>query len=198
MVEKGFIKDWKNYSQDDTLNYWLIFPKTQLAREMKPDRKEKLFKKIGLYTYVPDDLLYVIDENGKVKHFTTKESLIEYFVKFRLARYNDRKDKLVAVMEKRYEDNNNICKFIELVNNGKIIVTNRKAKDVKEDLKKYELPETVLQVQISKLTDEEKKELIAKNKEIEKELKYIKKTTIKDMYLNDLKNLRAELEKEFN
>ena len=101
-------------------------------------------------------------------------------------------------MEKRYEDNNNICKFIELVNNGKIIVTNRKTKDVKEDLKKYELPETVLQVQISKLTDEEKKELIAKNKEIEKELKYIKKTTIKDMYLNDLKNLRAELEKEFN
>ena len=198
MVEKGFIKDWKNYSQDDTLNYWLIFPKTQLAREMKPDRKEKLFKKIGLYTYVPDDLLYVIDENGKVKHFTTKESLIEYFVKFRLARYNDRKDKLVAVMEKRYEDNNNICKFIELVNNGKIIVTNRKTKDVKEDLKKYELPETVLQVQISKLTDEEKKELIAKNKEIEKELKYIKKTTIKDMYLNDLKNLRTELEKEFN
>ena len=101
-------------------------------------------------------------------------------------------------MEKRYEDNNNICKFIELVNSGKIIVTNRKTKDVKEDLKKYELPETVLQVQISKLTDEEKKELIAKNKEIEKELKYIKKTTIKDMYLNDLKNLRTELEKEFN
>lgn len=39
MVEKGFLKDWKNYSQDDKLNYWLIFPKKQLEREMKPDRK---------------------------------------------------------------------------------------------------------------------------------------------------------------
>ena len=101
-------------------------------------------------------------------------------------------------MEKRYEDNNNICKFIELVNDGKIIVTNRKIKDVKEDLKKFDLPETVLQIQISKLTDEEKKELLAKNKEIEKELKYIKKTSIKDMYINDLKKLREELEKEFS
>lgn len=198
MVEKGYIKDWKNYSQDDKLNYWLIFNKTQLAKEMRPENKEKLFKKIGLYSYVPEDLLYVIDENGKVKHFITKENLIEYFVKLRLAKYDDRKDKLVSVMEKRYEDNNNICKFIELVNSGEIVISNRKTKDVKEDLKKYNLPDSVLTVQISKLTEDEKKELLAKNKEIEKELKYIKKTTTKDMYLDDLKKLRDEFVNEFN
>lgn len=197
MVEKGFLKDWKNYSQDDKLNYWLIFPKKQLEREMKPDRKDKLFKKIGLYTYVPDDLLYVLDENKKVKHFINKEELIKYFVNIRLNKYNDRKDRLVTVMEKRYEDNNNLCRFIELVNNGDLIISNRKRKDVVEDLKKYDLPDSVLQIQISKLTDEEKKELIKKNKEIEKELKYIKKTTIKDMYLDDLRNLRKTLETEF-
>ena len=100
-------------------------------------------------------------------------------------------------MEKRYEDNNNLCKFIELVNNGDLIISNRKRKDVVADLKKYDLPDSVLQIQISKLTDEEKKELIKKNKEIEKELKYIKKTTIKDMYLDDLRNLRKTLETEF-
>ena len=197
LLEKGYIKDWKNYSQDDKLNYWLIFNKTQLNREMQPDKKDKLFKNIGLFSYIPDDLLYVLDENGKVKHFKNKEELISYFVNYRLNKYNDRKDKLVSVMEKRYEDNNNICKFIELVSNSTIIITNRKAKEIKEDLKKYELPESVLTVQISKLTDEEKKDLLNKNKQIEKELKYIKKTTIKDMYLNDLNELKKEFETEF-
>ena len=64
-------------------------------------------------------------------------------------------------------------------------------------MKKHDLPDTVLTVQISKLTNEEKDELIKKNKEIKKELEYIKNTTITDMYLNDLKDLRKDFEKEF-
>lgn len=197
LLEKEIIKDWQNYSQDNNINYKLYFFKSALKNELTEDKKEKLFKKLGLFSYIPDDLLYVIDENGKVKHFINKEELIEYFVKLRLSKYNDRKNKLVSVMEKRYEDNNNICKFIELVSSGNIIITNRKTKDIKTDLKKYNLPDSVLTIQISKLTEEEKKELLKKNKEIEKELKYIKKTTIKDMYINDLNELKKELENEF-
>lgn len=197
LLEKEIIKEWQNYSQDNKIDYRLYFNKSFLKKEFKGETKEKIIKKLGLFTYIPDDLLYVIDENGKVKHFINKEQLIEYFVKIRLNKYNDRKNKLVSVMEKRYEDNNNICKFIELVSSGKIIITNRKTKEIKTDLKKYNLPDSVLSIQISKLTEEEKKEILKKNKEIEKELEYIKKTTIKDMYINDLKVLKKEIEKDF-
>ena len=197
LLEKEIIKEWQNYSQDNKIDYRLYFNKSFLKKEFKGETKEKIIKKLGLFTYIPDDLLYVIDENGKVKHFINKEQLIEYFVKIRLNKYNDRKNKLVSVMEKRYEDNNNICKFIELVSSGEIIITNRKTKEIKTDLKKYNLPDYVLSIQISKLTEEEKKEILKKNKEIEKELEYIKKTTIKDMYINDLKVLKKEIEKDF-
>ena len=197
LLEKEIIKEWQNYSQDNKIDYRLYFNKSFLKKEFKGETKEKIIKKLGLFTYIPDDLLYVIDENGKVKHFINKEQLIEYFVKIRLNKYNNRKNKLVSVMEKRYEDNNNICKFIELVSSGEIIITNRKTKEIKTDLKKYNLPDYVLSIQISKLTEEEKKEILKKNKEIEKELEYIKKTTIKDMYINDLKVLKKEIEKDF-
>ena len=197
LLEKEIIKEWQNYSQDNKIDYRLYFNKSFLKKEFKGETKEKIIKKLGLFTYIPDDLLYVIDENGKVKHFINKEQLIEYFVKIRLNKYNNRKNKLVSVMEKRYEDNNNICKFIELVSSGEIIITNRKTKEIKTDLKKYNLPDSVLSIQISKLTEEEKKEILKKNKEIEKELEYIKKTTIKDMYINDLKILKKEIEKDF-
>ena len=197
LVDNEIIKEWENFSQDNNLNYKLYFNKKKKKKELTGDKKEKLFKKLGLFTYIPDDLLYVIDENGKVKHFKKKEDLIEYFVKVRLNKYNDRKNKLVSVMEQKFKDNNDICKFIELVSSEKIIITNRKTKDIKQDLKKYDLPDSVLSIQISKLTEEEKKELLKKNKEIEKELKYIKDTDIKDMYINDLKKLRTELKMKF-
>ena len=163
----------------------------------EPDKKEQMLKKFMLQTNIPNDLLYVLDENKKVKHFLTKEDLLIYFVNLRLQKYNDRKDRLVSVKEKQLEDNTNLCKFIELVTSGKLKINNRKIAEVKKEMDEYKLPHTLLTVQISKLTQEEKDEILKKNKEIEQELEYIKNTTIEQMYLNDLKALRKELINDF-
>ena len=120
-----------------------------------------------------------------------------YFVQFRLNKYNDRKDKLVAIKEKQLKDNEDLCKFIELVTSGKLKINNRKKADIKVDLDKYKLPESLLSIAISKLTEEEKNEILKRNEEIKKELEYIKNTTIETMYLDDLKALRKDLIKDF-
>jgi len=196
-IENGYIKEWKNFSHDNDLDYRILFDKSKLAREAQPDKKEQLLKKFMLQTNIPNDLLYVLDENKKVKHFQTKEDLLEHFVKIRLEKYNDRKDRLVSVKEKQLEENSNLCKFIELVTSGKLVLNNRKMADVKKDLDAHKLPYNVLTIQVSKLTQEEKEEILKKNKEIEQELEYIKNTTIEQMYLDDLKNLKKELIKDF-
>ena len=49
---------------------------------------------------------------------------------------------------------------------------------------------------MSKFTIEERDELLKQNEEIKKELEYIKNTTEKQMYLNDLKELRKIIEKD--
>ena len=196
-IENGYIKDWKNFSHDNDLDYRILFNKSKLTREAQPDKKEQMLKKFMLQTNISNDLLYVLDENKKVKHFETRNDLLEHFVKIRLEKYNDRKNRLVKVKEKQLEDNSNLCKFIELVTSGKLILNNRKMADVKKELDGYKLPYSVLTVQVSKLTQEEKEEILKKNKEIEQELEYIKNTTIEQMYLDDLKNLRKELIKDF-
>ena len=196
-IDSGYIKDWKNFSHDDKLDYRVLFNKSKLGRELQVDKKDQLIKKLMLQSIVPEDLLYVLDENKKVKHFLSKEDLLIYFVNLRLKKYNDRKDRLVKVKEKQLEDNTNLCKFIELVTSGKLKINNRKIADVKKEMDEYKLPHTLLAVQISKLTQEEKEEILKKNKEIEQELEYIKNTTIEEMYLNDLKNLRKELINDF-
>ena len=61
----------------------------------------------------------------------------------------------------------------------------------------YKLPMNLISTPMSKVTIEERDELLKENEAIKKELDYIKKTTIKDMYIKDLQDLRKELEKDF-
>lgn len=196
-IEADYIREWKNFSHDNILDYRIQFHKSKLAREMQADRKEKTLKKFFLNTTVPDDILYVLNEFQKVKKFENKNDLIEYFINFRLTKYQERKDKIIKVKQQKCEDIQNLCKFIELVISGKIKVSNRPQAEVKKDLDKYELPYTVLSLPISKLTKEEHDELLSKIPELQKEIKYITNTPIKEMYINDLKDLRKDLKKEF-
>ena len=61
----------------------------------------------------------------------------------------------------------------------------------------YKLPMELIGTPMSKVTIEERDELLKQNEEMKKELEYIRNTTEKQMYLNDLNNLRKELEKDF-
>lgn len=197
LQDQGYIKDWTNHSEGETLNYWVIFPKTRLARELQSDRIEKLLKNLMLKTIVPQNCLCVLDEHQRVKRFASENELIEYFVKLRLTKYTDRKKRLVNVITERLEFNTNLARFIELVNEGKIIILKRKKADIKLDMDKYKLPHELLNIPISRLTDEDRAEVLKKNEELRKQLEYIKNTTIQRMYLNDLIELHKEWEEEF-
>lgn len=199
MVEKEEIKDWENYSDgEEKLDYRINIKKGKLLENLKGrDIKKKIIAKFKLRSVVSDDLLYVLDENKKILHFHSPHELIEYFVKFRLTKYNDRKDRLVKILEEKYQRNSELVKFIELVCKGKLKIRNRSKEDIKIDMDGYNLPLDLIKTPMSKVTIEERDELLKENESIKKELDYIKKTPIQTMYLNDLIELRKEFEKDF-
>ena len=198
LIEKNRIKDWKNFSEDSNIKYVVQFNKGELSKLGKRKTVNShicnLFK---LTKVVPDDLLWVLDENNKIRHFQTPQQLIEYFVKYRLNIYNDRKSRLVKILEERYEKNSLLVKFIELVCKGKLKIRNRSKVDIKVDMDMHKLPMYLIGTPMSKCTIEERDELLKENEAIKKELDYIKKTTIQQMYLNDLEELKKKFEKEF-
>ena len=165
---------------------------------MKKDRSgHRIANKFKLIKQLPDDLLWLLDENHKLKNFQNKNEVIEYFVNYRLTIYTDRKKKLVKILEERIKKNDELVKFITLVCNGKLKIRNRSKKDIKVDMDGYKLPMELISTSMSKVTIEERDELLKQNEEMKKELEYIKNTSEKQMYLNDLNNLRKELEKDF-
>ena len=196
--DEEYIKDWKNRSVDGGINYEISFPKKQLAVEMKKDRSGKrIANKFKLIKALPDDLLWLLDENHKLKNFANKKEVIEYFVNYRLTIYTDRKKKLVKILEDRIKKNDELVKFIELVCKGKLKIRNRSKSDIKVDMDNYKLPMELISTPMSKCTIEERDELLKQNEAMKKELEYIRNTSEKQMYLNDLNNLRKELEKDF-
>ena len=196
--DEDYIKDWKNKSVDGGVNYEITFPKKQLAIEMKRDRSGKrLANKFKLIKQVPEDLLWLLDENHKLKYFQNKNEVIEYFVNYRMTIYTERKKKLVKILEQRYKENSDLVKFIELVCKGKLKIRNRSKADIKIDMDEFKLPMALISTPMSKCTIEERDELIKQNEEIKKELEYIRNTSEKQMYINDLNELKKELEKDF-
>ncbi len=198
LTEKQIIKDWENNSRGNTVHYIVKFQKHALSELGKGKSLENhimnLFK---LRKVKPDDLIWVLDENDKIRHFNSPNSLVEYFVHWRLSYYDERKGRLVKVLEERLSKNDELIKFIELVCSGKLKIRNRSKKDIKVDMDKLKLPIELISIPISRLTIEERDELLKQNKELREHIDYVKKTTTKQMYINDLKDLRKKIEKDF-
>jgi DNA gyrase/topoisomerase IV subunit A len=195
--ESELIRDWFNYSEGDKIHYEVIFEKGRLKKEAGKENNY-LPNKFKLIKKVPENQLYVLDENNKVRYFDTPADLIKYFTEFRLTVYNDRKTRLLKVLNDRLTSNSDMCRFIELIIKNKLKINNRPKKDIKEDMKGYNLPDHLIGTPISKLTKEEYEALLKENEEIRREIEYITKTTIEEMYINDLKKLRKELLSEIN
>lgn len=198
LVDTQYMKDWKNLSQDGNIIYECQFFKGQLNKLCKGKNGEMtIVNKLKLIKQVPDDLLWLLDEHHKLKHFTDKYDVVRYFVNYRLSIYTQRKKKLVKILEQKYKENSDLVKFIELVCKGKLKIRNRAKADIKVDMDSYTLPFNLISTPMSKVTIEERDELLKQNEEIKKQLEYIKNTTEKQMYINDLQSLRKELVPDF-
>lgn len=202
MVEKEDIREWKNLSSGDLIDYRIDCKKGKWSSIVSKSRtmqsaNEKIEAKLKMKKVVPDDLLWVVDENKKIKHFNNAKELIEYFVNFRLQKYSLRKTLLLKELEKTLRENEQLILFINLVCKGKLKIRNRSKVDIKKDMDLYKLPIDLIKIPMSRVTIEERDELLKENEEIKKHIDYVKNTTERQMYINDLNDLRKQLDKDF-
>lgn len=195
-IENGYIKNWFNYSEGENIHYEILFERGKLKKEISKN-EDTFINKFKLIKKIPDDQLYVIDENNKVKHFESPIELIKYFVNFRLNIYNDRKTRLLKLLNEKLVNNSEMCRFINLIIKGKLKINNRPKSEIKADMKAEKLSESLINTSISKLTKEEYEQLLKENESIKNEIEYITNTSIEEMYLTDLKNLRKEIIQDF-
>lgn len=189
-------KDIVSYEDNckDNIDYTIKFTRSDLS---KLD-DEKLIKLLKLEES-STEIYTTLDEFGKLKIFESTPEIIEYFVNFRLEYYNKRKRFLLDKMNRELKFLSNRGRFIKAILDGKLKINNVPKLEIIKGIELLKLEmiddsyDYLLRMPIYSLTkemyDKLKEDFVSKKEEI----KIMEETEPKDMYLEDL----SELKKKF-
>lgn len=189
-------KEIVSYDDNGKDNVDYVIKMTRADLEKHDD--EKLMKMFKLEE-ASTEIFSTLDEHGKLKIFETAEEIIEYFVHFRLGYYHKRKEFMLGKMNHDLKLLSNRGRFIKAILDEKLKINNASKADIINGIEEMGLEKIdgsydyLLRMPIYSLT----KELFEKLKEDftakKAEIKKLEETDPKDMYLDDL----SELKKKF-
>ena len=190
--EKFQIKSWVNKGKGGSMKYEIKFLGNQLKEQYK--FKWKFYQKFALFSKIRKTHLNQLDINGTtILHFDNEHKLIDGFVMRRLNFYRKRKTQLIDKLENDIKILDDKAKFLKLVLDEKLIINKRKIEDIRKDCDKFGVTYEGLKLSISKLTKEEFEKYLQEIEDIKNYLEYVKNTTEKEMYINDLIELREKV-----
>jgi DNA topoisomerase II len=189
-------KDIVSYEDNckDNIDYTIKFTRSDLS-ELDDEKLTKLLKLEESST----EIYTTLDEFGKLKIFESTPEIIEYFVNFRLEYYNKRKQFLLDKMNRELKFLSNRGRFIKAILDGKLKINNVPKLEIIKGIELLKLEKIddsydyLLRMPLYSLTkemyDKLKEDFVSKKEEI----KIMEETEPKDMYLEDL----SELKKKF-
>lgn len=188
-------KDIVSYDDNckDNVDYTLKFTRVDLEKH----DNDKLYKLLKLEE-AQTEIYSTLDEHGKLKIFENVSDIIQYFVEFRLIFYNKRKEFMLNKMSHELKVLSNRGRFIKAILDEKIKINNMSKSEIITQIESLNLDKIddsydyLLRMPIYSLTkelfDKLKEDFKLKKEEIEK----LKATDPKDMYLDDLNELKKK------
>lgn len=190
LKDRLIIKSFANLSTGNNVKYVVRFGYGVLERLYRD--KWKFYQTFKLVKKIAPDIYNVINEHNNIVHYENGYQLIEAFVKNRLKIYEKRKTNTIIYLQGEIARLSEIIRFIKLYISGEIEINQRPIADIKRDLIKFGLPESVLKIAIEKLTKEEIEKLEKEISDLKAYLKYIQETSIEKMYLLELIKLKED------
>lgn len=192
LVENKLISGYDDNCKDN-IDYTIKMTRSDLST-MTDDELIKLLKLDESQTEIYTSL----DEFGKLKIFESSEEVIKYFVDFRLTYYQKRKEYLIDKISHELKTLGNRGRFIKFILDGKIVINNKPKSEIVSQLDLTDIEKMedgydyLLRMPIHSLTketfDKIKEDFSDKKSELEK----MKSLLPKDMYLDDLSELKTK------
>jgi len=192
LEEGGWIVSYDDNCKSN-IDYTIRFNRKMLKE--KTHRLDNWFKINERQT----ENLTMLDESGELIVFDNVTQVIEYFVNFRLKYYIQRKKFLIDKYNDRLQYLSNRARFIKMIIDGKLKVNNVAKLKIEEQLIKHAFDKRegsfsyLLSMPIHTLTKEKYQELLNDVKELKANIAAIKKKQPKEMYLEDLSELKKTL-----
>ena len=181
----------------DNIDYTIKFRRGVLET-LTESQITKMFKLEEYNT----EIFTTLDENNKLKIFESTVEIIEYFVNFRLKYYHKRKELLLSKIKSELKILSNRGKFIKYILDDKLKVNNVKKDVIISNVEKLGLDKNnggydyLLKMPIYSLTNELYEKLKQDFTYKREEQKRISDIDPKDMYLEDLKEIKNNFKYE--
>jgi len=193
LFDKREITNWENVGKG-VIDYVVKFNRDILSGYTDQDI-DKLLKLTDQVT----ENFTVLDETGKLKIFESAEDILKYFIDFRLTYYQKRKDYLINKTKEDIFKMENRALFIKGVLENKIEIRNKKKDDIIKDIQNLSIEmvndsyDYLLTMPIYSLSKEKWDELQNGIKDKKTDLKQIKASVPKEVYLFELEELYKKL-----
>jgi DNA gyrase/topoisomerase IV subunit A len=178
--------------EDNSKNNWDII--------INLPKKSNVWNDIEKHLKLVSNINYnitTIDENNNLKIFETPNELLEYFVKFRLKKFEERRLNKISLFTNKINYDINKIKFIRKA--IEYDFKNKSKKKIYDDFNKEFISEELdvfLKMSVYSLNNETIKEIKEKIKEYIEEKKYYENITAEELYIKDLRELEQFCKKE--
>ncbi|KAF8213785.1 DNA topoisomerase [Mycena galopus ATCC 62051] len=131
--EPGTIKEYKEHHDNVSVN----FAVTMDAKQLEKAEEKGLVEFFKLTSKITTSNMICFDFDGKIKKYNSPEEIMEDFYPVRLAFYQKRKDHLASELQNAFEKLTNQARFVKMIVERELVVSNRKRADIVVDLKKH-------------------------------------------------------------
>lgn len=187
LEDRGIVKTYTDNSSEQKTEFIVKCP-----REVLTKSHEELLKTFKLISRETENFT-VWTQNGKLRKFESSKDLIQWFVNFRLMKYEERRQSLIGTNKETLELLNEKSRFIKFyLENSKKISTMKKV-DIVSLLQenKFVNIDDLLGIKVYNLTGDQIQEVQDKIQKVEETIKQLQTTTNKEMYLNDLSQAKT-------
>lgn len=177
----------------DNVDYIIKFTRADLEK-LDDEKLVKILKLEESST----EIYSTLDELGKLKIFESTSEIIKYFVEFRLQYYHKRKQFLLDKLNRELKVLSNRGRFIKAILDEKLKVNNVPKIEIIKGIEELELDKIddsydyLLRMPIYSLTKEVFDKLKADFIEKKNDISKIESTEPKDMYIEDLNELKKK------
>ena len=198
LEENGTIQDYDDKCDPKT-DKILFEIKTTREFTRKHETERSVYEAFKLVKSLPETLCCV-DENNRVREFSSVKEILDAFIEVRLKYYGLRREHILKKLKAEVEKSLSMYLFVKGVVDKTIAVSNRKKADVEAQLDKVDRIirldgsyDYLLNMPIHSLTAEKLDDLKSKIKELKDRFDAVKATTAETMWLGDLKELKKKL-----
>ncbi|KAG5646884.1 hypothetical protein DXG03_001960 [Asterophora parasitica] len=128
------VKDYKEHHDNRNVHFIV----TMTAKELEKAEEQGLYDYFKLTGKLSTSNMMCFDFEGKIRKFESPEEIIESFYPVRLAYYQKRKDFLANEIQTAFEKMTNQARFIQMIVDKQLVVSNRKKAEIVVDLRKHE------------------------------------------------------------